>query len=790
MQNRLTFNKQHLSILWTTLLLLLFTVVSRGQSVTPVPISGHVTDKHEEPVAGATVVFVQSSDSTQAYRTMTDSIGCFSLSLPPSIYVLRISSIGYHTVESTIDCTSAVSNLAFILGEEDVSIGEVTVSAKRITYNSKGYVANIQNDELLRHNTLSETLELLPGLSISDGKLLAYRQEVLSVFVNNKKVRLSGGDLLKVLSTYNSKDIRKVEVLNSTADPEVRHLMGYVLKITTKGIDDGGQLNISLVNNAGNTRDYSVTPQASLQQTKGKWSLYLSPDWTPRSRIHRNQYIHTVYESDGHERDEFEAWSMTIRPQTGCVATLSYDFSPMSSLMLTSGASYKTITHLRETSNTLLFPDRQQYTRGTTEMERKEKSFNVSLDYNVTVSKFTLMASATYSAQQRDVYNSRLQETSIPSSSWSLDQETSYRVLLLNALGVWSAAPDHSFTFMLSHTDWDNTTDSRYATMPADENTLRYKEHKSSAVATYSLNKGILSMDVGLQLNHIRQEPVFSTATHEQSFGHNYTYLLPSLSTTFSINRAKGIYLTLRYGRDYAAPDFSSYDTNQRYDSEYQYSKGITDVASSLTDEVRLQAYMSGWSIYGIGIFRKAPTQIYGVDSQGMEYTSYGNDSRSTALHVGLSSPRLSVTKKWTLTASTYYQWDRFRYDSHVSHGSRLGMNATSVSLLPLGLTMTLRCSLMTRYYTLYERLTAPGDISLRLSRSWLNDALTLSMSASYQFRMKSLSLTESFTRESCYTKPQTQFSLTLRYRINWGNRQARAKQKMSIDTELLRMNN
>lgn len=295
-------------------------------------------------------------------------------------------------------------------------------------------------------------------------------------------------------------------------------------------------------------------------------------------------------------------------------------------------------------------------------------------------------------------------------------------------------------------------------------------------------------MNVGVEFYHNRQSPKMTEGAQFQKVVRNYTYLLPTVTLTLTASKKKNVFFTLRYGRDYDMPGINQYNSNAHFTSEYSYEKGLLDIEPGRTDQVRMQANLSGWAVYAIGSFATSPTYIYGVDDSGMEYRSYDNNAKNTMLYTGVSSPQIQLCKEWALTASTYYQWNRDSYLQRVSHGNRIGMDFTSTNKLPYDITMTIRGNLMTRYYTLYSRLKNPGDINATLNRSWMKGRLITQIMLSYSFRQGALFLTDYYQQFSRYTKPVCDVVFALRYQFGWGNRLARAKHRMGIESELLRM--
>jgi len=753
-------------------------------------VSGRVVDPLMMPVAGASVALTNNSDSSAVSKCASDSSGRFSIAAKPGLYTMRVSCIGYKGYEAEVNCHDDISIHDIVLTPESREIDGVTVTGKRMTYNSKGYAFNLMNEPLLRDNTLLETLTLLPGLSMKEGNLVAYQQDIVSVFINNKKLRLSMPDILHVLSTYESKNIRTVEVLNSTADPEESSRMGFVLKITTKTADDGGSLSLGFSDQTGNTRENTMEPWFSLQQRTGRWSFYLSPSYTPKSVMKRSEHTTTNYYATGRERKEFSTWTMTSKPKVSGTATIAYDFNANHTLMLSSSGEYDETTHRTATDNSIRENGSTHQTNGVTTRTADKKQASVSLDYNGRMGKLTLISAASYTMRNTIQGNEHLQETGRETLTGTINDDVNYRLTLLRSTAIWDMGGGQSTYLGTSYARWNNKTETTFAQHDAQNITFRFNESKFSAFAQYQMDKNMLSMNVSLELFNDRQNSNISHETHQDEYKNSYTYLIPAATLTLTANKKKSIFFTLRYGRDYTLPGMSQYNSNSYYTSEYSYEKGNTSLKPGISDQLRLQAQIGNWAFYAIGSVASLPVRTYGVDQEGMEFSSYDNDAHSTTVNIGFSTPRIQPCKNWAITANAYYQWDRDSYRQRVSHGNRIGMDFTSTCMLPLDITMAIRGDLMTRYYTLYSRLKNPGQLSVTLNKSWLKGKLTTQAMASYRFRQETLYLTEDMRQQSRYSKPMFDVAVALRYQISWGNRRAMAKRKMGFDSELLRMNN
>ena len=60
----------------------------------------------------------------------------------------------------------------------------VEITAKRISYNTKGYAASLANDPLLKKSSLADALRMLPGINLEEGSFSAFGEKIGSAFVN------------------------------------------------------------------------------------------------------------------------------------------------------------------------------------------------------------------------------------------------------------------------------------------------------------------------------------------------------------------------------------------------------------------------------------------------------------------------------------------------------------------------------------------------------------------------------------------------------------------------------
>lgn len=71
-----------------------------------------------------------------------------------------------------------------VVDEAGAMLAGVEITAKRISYNTKGYVASLANDPLLKNSSLADALRMLPGINLEEGSFSAFGEKIGSAFVN------------------------------------------------------------------------------------------------------------------------------------------------------------------------------------------------------------------------------------------------------------------------------------------------------------------------------------------------------------------------------------------------------------------------------------------------------------------------------------------------------------------------------------------------------------------------------------------------------------------------------
>lgn len=232
-----------LSLLRTVFVVLLFgglAASSLAQS-SRFEVRGIVTDTTDAPLAGATVVVLQTSDSALVSFGTTAPDGAFRIGRVPSdAYLLQVTFVGFATKTQPIVVDNAPVDVGHIRLEEALTeLGELLVTEERIPMVIKKDTLEYDAAAFsVRPNAnVEELLKRLPGIEVEqDGSIKAQGENVGKVLVDGKE--FFDGDPTVATRNLPADAVDKVQVYDKLSD---------MAEFT--GVDDGNEqktINVAL----------------------------------------------------------------------------------------------------------------------------------------------------------------------------------------------------------------------------------------------------------------------------------------------------------------------------------------------------------------------------------------------------------------------------------------------------------------------------------------------------------------------------------------------------------------
>ena len=304
-------------------------------------ITGKVVNTNNELIPFANVLLLNASDSTFVKGTSASEEGVFEfLEIEPDLYLLQASYIGRGSKPLALDIKKDVSLGALIIPSETENLDEVVVTARRPTIKrlSDRLVFNVENT-VASQGSSWDILRNTPGVIVNQDDL-QIRGKTATVYLNDRKVQLSGQEVQELLLGLSGGVVKSIEVI---ANPPARYdaESGPILNIvTSKNIIPGykGSVNGSFTQavfpkyNFGTSHyfktdklsvfaNYSVSPKKELRKT-AKGINYINDTDT----------VFSIWSINNDEVKETTAQNGTV--------ILDYTFDDKNSLNFTSNLSF------------------------------------------------------------------------------------------------------------------------------------------------------------------------------------------------------------------------------------------------------------------------------------------------------------------------------------------------------------------------------------------------------------------------------------------------------------------
>lgn len=248
------------------ILLLFIPLFTWAQAPPASGIFGRVVDQNNESVPFASVVLLQSGDSSIISGTATDVEGRFKLDPPEGRYILKVSFLSFQDFYQSFDYNGHKKALGLItLNLSSLALAEVDVVEKRSEMELKldKRVMNVGDDLRSSGLNASEILEYVPSVTVDvEGNVSLRGSENVRILINGRPSGLLGTNVQDALRQLSGELIESVEVItNPSARYDAEGEVG-IINIVLKKNQRGG-LNGSVEAVAGYPDDHRVTVNAN-----------------------------------------------------------------------------------------------------------------------------------------------------------------------------------------------------------------------------------------------------------------------------------------------------------------------------------------------------------------------------------------------------------------------------------------------------------------------------------------------------------------------------------------------
>ena len=209
-------------------------------------IEGVVMDPDSIPIEFANVTAF-AGDSVVG-GSITDKHGVFRINVGSGCNSLRVSFVGY---EDVILSSVKHDMGKIVLGRTSTSLKGIVVKAPPIRREADRIVLNVAANPLTANKDAQELLKTAPGVWATDESLSIYGQGGTAVYIDDRKVNMSGNQLMTYLKSIQSSSIATIEIIPKAGAEYGAESSGGIIKINLKrnrvdGLNGSAGLNVTV----------------------------------------------------------------------------------------------------------------------------------------------------------------------------------------------------------------------------------------------------------------------------------------------------------------------------------------------------------------------------------------------------------------------------------------------------------------------------------------------------------------------------------------------------------------
>ncbi|MDE6096422.1 MAG: outer membrane beta-barrel protein [Muribaculaceae bacterium] len=658
-------------------------------------IKGIVTDTDSIPVEFANITAF-ATDSVVG-GGVTDALGNFRIEVGPDCNKIRVSFIGYEDVVVS-QIQSDMGRI--VLRQTSTTLQEVVVKAPLIRREADRIVLNVAANRLSANKDAQEVLKTAPGVWATDDRLSIYGQGGTAVYIDDRKVNMSGNQLMTYLKSIQSASIATIEIIPKAGAEYSADSSGGVIRINLKrnrvdGINGSAGLNLT----AGEYKQW-INPFVNLGLHSGRWTVNFNGNVngcpSERCTSHEETTNSGVsQEMTGVARRKNKAiqgnmslglfYEPTDRDRIG----LQFDYNPNKSSNQSTSETY------------MSSPDLNGSTYGSYNSQDRFHNFNVAFNWaHSTDSKGSVL---------KLISNYNYQSSSVDEDNvmrWSyLPNDSVYRTDSRNRYNVF--VTDLSFRKVFNPS-WNLNVGAKYTLNDVSNNSL----HKFFKDGTGLMNPG-LDYDTSYDENIVA---VYATAngsagrwkfkagirgeysgTNGGVANYDRFDLFPNANVSYSLTEKGDYSVAMGYYRNIRRPSFQSLNPVVRQVSDYTYTVGNTSLTPSFTDAVSLDFVLAGRFTIAAGysMTDNPIRQMFTSNPDYPErlYLTWDNEGKDRNIFIH-GDGFINITKWWNLYSSLTYMITSQKLsdkDSFDTFGY-LQLVASTTFLLPKEFNLTMSC--------------------------------------------------------------------------------------------------
>ncbi len=734
-------------------------------------IKGIVIDGDSIPIEFANIT-VFANDSVVG-GDVTDASGNFRIEVGSECNKIRVSFIGYDDVLSPISSDMG----RIVLKQTSTTLREVVVKAPLIRREADRIVLNVAANPLSANKDAQELLKTAPGVWVTDERLSIYGQGGTMVYIDDRKVNMSGNQLMTYLKSIQSSSIATIEIIPKAGAEYSADSSGGIIKINLRrnrfdGISGSAGLNVT----AGEYKQW-INPFVNLGLHSGKWTVNFngningspSERYTSHEETTNTSILHDMMGVSHHKKRSIQGvMSMGVfyEPTDKDKIGLQLDYNPNRSRNSTNSVTE------------MYGPAFNGNTFGAYVSEDRFHNLNAAFNWSHITDKrgSVLKLISNYNFQRSSVVeDNRMNWSYVPNDSvYNTDNLNRYNIFVtdlsfrkvFNVNWNLNVGAKYTFNNVLNSSFHQFFKDNTWIKNKQYDYDTSYDENIVAVYATANGKVGRWKFKAGVRGEYY--------CTHEGVTDDDRFDIFPNANVAYSLNERGDYTVALGYYRNIRRPSFQSLNPVVRQVSDYTYTVGNPHLTPSFTDAVSLDFVLAGKFTIAAGysITDSPIRQMFTSNPDYPErlYLTWGNEGRDRNVFIH-GDGFINVTKWWNLYSSLTYMLTSQKLSENESFDTfgYLQLVGNSTFLLPEGFNLSMSCFYNSKMkignITVFPILNLNPTLQKQFGKHW-----SVSLGVENMLQRKSKIRTESsgYNRLT-YTKSYMTAKIGVTYKFNSG---------------------
>ncbi len=626
-------------------------------------IVGQILDSSGKPLELATVMLLNSKDSTFLKGAVSDEKGKYELlGVKSGNYFIKANSVGlqeFVTKSFIFDENMGKTVEQIKLNENSQELKSVTVVAKKPLFEIRAdkTIMNIEGSINATGNTALELLQKAPGVMIDkDENVTLKGKNGVRIYIDGKPSVLDGKDLANYLKGIQSTDIEAIELItNPSAKYDASGNAGIINLRLKKNKNFGVNGNIGIWN------DYGITPKGGTWGNINYRNKSINIFGNGSYNLGKNQNNFLLYRRQSGKIFDQNNVNINDATRGGYKAGADYFLNSKNTIGVVLDGNFSKGTSISNSRTRIA----NEATSGvvdsvliaTNDNPNSRANLNLNLNYrytdtsghelNIDIDRGMFRNRANSyqpnfykTSDEKTIFSSRIFRNSTPTdiqiSTLKADYEQS---LWKGKFGVGfkiaTVTTDNIFDFFNVQTDDTNIKDLEKS------NRFKYTENVNAAYLNYNAQVGKFGIQTGVRMENTRSkgELIRVNPKKDDIVERQYTNFFPSAAVTYNVNKNNSLGLT--YSRRIDRPSYQDLNPFENKLDELTYEKGNAFLQPQYSHNFELNHTFMQGLITGLSYSRTNDlfTQIIDTTERYRTFVTQKNVAKQDNYAISISAP-------------------------------------------------------------------------------------------------------------------------------------------------------